>query len=695
MPPRPDSPRPRPRAQDENRSAPRLRPKRPDPAPIPPAPPTVRAWWVAIPLVLLVVAAFAPVLENGFVDLDDEEQFVKNPHYRGVGPAQIAWACRSMLLGAYQPLTRVMQGLEYTIWGMDPHGYHLASLTLHAAVAVVLFALTCALLRRAMPGAGAGPVAAGSGLAVALFAAHPLRAEVVAWATAQGYLPCTLFGMLTVLAYLRAQPPDGRTRPGWLVVSYALFPLALAGYSVPMGLPLVLLVLDVYPLRRWGGDRGWSARGAFRIGLEKVPFLAASAWFGSMAVAARSTQGSVPGLADFGVMPRVAQACYSAAFYLARTALPAGLSSCYPAPPRPDWTEPRFALSILVVAALSATAFGLRRRLPALAAAWACYLVILLPNSGLVRNTELLAADRYSYLATMALVAPAAAGLVGLGRRLREAAPPARIAAAGVAAAAVVILAGMSREQCRVWHDSVALWGNADRQLGRPDAYLLTMLGRAQLNAGRGEEAVATLVEAVRAAPHFPLAHDKLGLALLGQGRLDEAAPHFAEAVRLEPRYVEGRMNLGFIHAQRGRPREAEAQFAEVLRLNPDFPEGRRNLGALLSEQHRDAEAEAQFAEAARLEPENPVTRMDLGYALFAQGKAAEAADQFAEAARLRPDDPDARNNLGAALTRQGRLAEARDQYLLALRLNPGHDGARRGLAELARAPGAAPGRRF
>ncbi len=235
---------------------------------------------MAVVLVLLVVAAFSPCLRNDFVAWDDDKNFLNNPGYRGLGWVQLRWDWTSFQLGVYQPLAWMILGAESLLWGLRPWGYHLTSLILHALNTVVLLVLTLSLLSRCRPRrerAEPGSSLLDAGLAVALFAVHPLRTEVVAWASCQPYLPCALFSMLTVLAYLRALPEGAPPRRGSLVAAFCLFAAALLSKAVAVSLPAVLLILDVYPLRRLGGGPGrWfgpSVRGVWR---EKLPFLGLS-----------------------------------------------------------------------------------------------------------------------------------------------------------------------------------------------------------------------------------------------------------------------------------------------------------------------------------------------------------------------------------------------------------------------------------
>ncbi len=377
-----------------------------------------RTWLVAIPLALIVIYAFIPTLDNGFVVWDDDQNFLDNPYFRGLGAAQVKWAWSTFLVGVYQPLAWLLFEAQYVFWQLDPRGYHLTSLLLHVANAVVLYVLTVALLVRCRTDScleSPWTCSLSAGLATALFAVHPLRVEAVAWASCQPYLPCILFSMLAVLAYLRAFPMDSSPRWGWLVGSFVLFVAALLFKAVAVSLPAVLLILDVYPLRRFGDGPGrWFGASARRVLLEKVPFVMTSLVFMGLAIAARP-QSPFP-IEHYDASEGIAQACYAIWFYISKTVLPLDLIAFYPLPRELNWLALPYSLSILATLAISAGLFLLRRRWPGLLAAWLCYLVILAPNSGIIRISDQIAADRYSYMAMLGSVMLAAAGFCRLWR---------------------------------------------------------------------------------------------------------------------------------------------------------------------------------------------------------------------------------------------------------------------------------------
>jgi tetratricopeptide (TPR) repeat protein len=537
------------------------------------------------PLVLLVVAAFLPVLGNDFVEWDDQANILRNRHYRGLGWPQVRWACTTFHLGVYQPVAWLLLEAQYVVWGLDAKGYHLVSLLMHIANMVVLFGLTMALLERCRPDLFHGRPwarAIGAGLATALFAVHPLRVEAVAWVSGQPYLPCALFSLLTILAYLRAVGDGDRPRWGWLAASLVLFAAALLSHAPAVTLPAVLLILDFYPLRRLGGGPGrWFGPATRRVWLEKVPFLALSLVFMGIAFVAKSQARAIAALEKEGIAARIAQACYGVWFYLFKTVIPRDLAAFYPQPARIDWSAPAFLASIVATAALSVGLFLLRRRFPSLLAAWLSYLAILAPSSGLVRLGSYLVADRYSYLALAGIVVLVAAGLGRTWASFRRA--PGRAAGIVLAAAATIAgLVALTRGQCRTWRDTGVLWSHVLEHVGDSSTARYS-LGVFFFNQGKLEEAEAQFEAGARLTPSDPRPHYGFGTIRARQGRFAEATAQLQAAVRLDPVYVEAHFSLGSAYTLQGRFAEAMPQFDAAIRLRPDYAEALNERAMILA----------------------------------------------------------------------------------------------------------------
>src|SRR5438034_1865598 len=188
--------------------------------------------WVRLLAPLLValftLTAFLPTLQNQFVAWDDDKNFLDNPRYRGLGWAHLRWMFTAFHLGHYIPLTWVTFGMDHLLWGMKPVGYHLTSLLLHAANAVLFFSLVRRILTLARPSAAERDHAlvVSAGFAALVFAIHPLRVESVAWVTERRDVLSGLFYLLTILEYLRACEPEKRGR-WWYWLSVVTFVCAL------------------------------------------------------------------------------------------------------------------------------------------------------------------------------------------------------------------------------------------------------------------------------------------------------------------------------------------------------------------------------------------------------------------------------------------------------------------------------------
>src|SRR2546425_982714 len=354
-----------------------------------------------IPLVIAfsTFAAFLPALQNQFVSWDDAENFLDNPHYRGLGWTHLRWMWTTHL-GHYIPLTWMTLGLDYLLWGMNPVGYHLTNLLLHAANAGVFFFVVRRILTQALPSPSEHgyALAVSSGVAALVFAIHPLRVESVAWVTERRDVLSGLFYLVAILLYLRACERGERGRR-WYWGSVGLFVCALLSKSIAVSLPVVLLILDVYPLRRLGGALGWWSEPARRVYVEKIPFVLLAAAASAIAVMAQlSAHAAVP-LAHLSVPGRLAVSAYGLSFYLWKMAVPVNLSPLYEAPRTLNFGATPFLLSYGLVLTITAFVLALRRRVPGLPAAWLAYIVILLPVLGIVQSGPQIAADRYTYLA--------------------------------------------------------------------------------------------------------------------------------------------------------------------------------------------------------------------------------------------------------------------------------------------------------
>ena len=508
--------------------------------------------WLPPGLVVAVtLAAFLPTLGNGFASWDDAINFLDNPYYRGLGPAQLRWMFTTFHAGHYIPLTWLSLGLDYLLWGLQPAGYHLTSLLLHAATALAFYFVSLRLLRLALPPA-TSPAALRWGAAVAalVFAVHPLRVESVAAATERRDVLSGLFYVLAVLCYLKAVADPARPRPRmswsarlrlrlpplWYGLTLACFAAALLSKSIAVTLPVTLLVLDVYPLRRLGGSTGWRTP---RPWLEKLPFFAFAAVAAAVAFWALFPLGNTRSLEGMPLPLRFLVSIYGLVFYLQKTLIPLDLSPLYPLNFQVTWIQ------FSVVIGGACLAWACRHRWPAFTAAAIVYAVTVGPVIGIFQNGPQAVADRYSYLPCLGWAVLFGAGVARWWPQRRILAP--------VAAVWLAALAFLTWQQTALWRDSITLWSQA---------------------------AVVT--------PGMRAAHFKIAQAHAQDGRTAEAIGAYREAMRLSgPSAPWGHLAIAKLLEQSGIDAGARAEFAAALREDPTSREacegierlGKRNAG--------------------------------------------------------------------------------------------------------------------
>jgi Flp pilus assembly protein TadD len=649
-----------------------------------------REWAPALIPAALTFCVFLPLLGNGFVNWDDQANFLDNPHYRGFGWSSLRWMFTTAHLGHYIPVTWLTLALDYTVWGLNPAGYHLTSTLLHAVNALLVYRLASSLLTAAGPGTSAAwDIRLGAMAAALVFALHPQRVESVAWATERRDVTMGFFALLTVLAYLRAvrESVEGRLNRRWYWASVGLFAMALLSKSLVIGLPLVLFVLDLYPLRRRPAAHPRGLGRAVWLGfIEKWPFLALSGAVGVLMLALGAHRGNMTALDALSLGQRLAITAYGLVFYLWKAVIPWPLSPLYTLfHPVVPW-DLVYLVPMVMVTIVTGILIAARRRWPAGLAAWIVYVVLVLPVSGLFHNGPQITADRYTYAASMSWALLVGAGVVwcgGAARNHRLSRPLAH----GLLVALLLLLLGWSALGIRqegIWHDSVALWSRA------------------------------ALVEPESDIPIF-----YLGWSLADAGRFDEARAHFARALARTPDSLPALkaqllLHVGVIEQRAGHRAAAQASFRQALAVEPEHPVALIRLGTALLHGQESAEAQRLLERAAevgarwgaydagelrvavaQVPPEAGAVRGRLAHTMAGvlrrHGQLEEALEHYRLAAELLPANAAAWNDLGVAYALLGRNSEALEAFVFALRVSPSSrdacDNLRRVASTLATAP--------
>lgn len=632
------------------------------------APPLAR-YGLPAAIVLLVLICFLPVLKNQFVNWDDADTLTANLHYRGLSPSHLAWMFTTLHMGHYQPLAWLTHALVYTLWGMDPFGYHLVNLLLHAANAVLFYWFILLLFRLLRPQRGGAAWSAEHCAALVgalLFAIHPLRVEPVAWATERREVLCGFFLLLTVAAYLRMQEEKraGRTGRVWFVVSLLCYTFSLLSKAMSLTLPVVLLVLDVYPLGRFAGK----GRGAILI--EKLPYVAVALAIATVAAFGVQHQAAVP-LSQHGVMGRMAQAAYGLSFYLWKTVAPVRLSALYFLDLPVNPTAWKFTMSALIVVAITGGAIALRRRYPWVLTAWACYVVIASPVLGFVQSGPQLVADRYTYLSCLPWAVLASAGIYRLSRQweLGRLGTSVAVSAGAVVVAVLVTLGILTFRQTRVWKDSLALW-NQVLEIEPTNCAAYNNRGHARQDTGDLSGALADYDTAIRLNPTYADAYASRGHARDQTGDRDGALTDYTIALRLDPTLSVVYNNRGSTRQSKGDLPGALTDYNQALRLDPGYAHAYYNRGSVRQAQGDVDGALADFTSAIGFNPQYAEAYTNRGTVRQAKGDLDGALADFNQAIQIASENATAYFNRANARKAKGDFDGAIADYSVALRLD-------------------------
>jgi protein O-mannosyl-transferase len=635
------------------------------------------ARWPAVALALLTIVAFLRVLQCGFVSLDDGDYVFNNPYVlHGLTPESIHWALTGTVMGLWHPLGLLSLMLDVQLFGLQPVAFHFMNVLYHTASVVLLF-----LILRRITGSTWR-----SALVAALFAVHPLRVESVVWISERKDVLAVLFGLLTLWAYVR-YAAAGNWR--WYGAALVFFGLSLMAKQSLVLLPVLLLLLDWWPLGRWEAEgenppqvRTVTPRepGAISRGvvlLDKLPFLI----FSAVAVVMMTRHGvSIVGEMVAGpanpfhvsaapptLLERLANTPIAYVRYLWKTIWFSGLTIFYPLPQA--WPAWQVAGATAILLLITALAVWQRCRRPWLLVGWLWFIVAMLPVSGLVTISGYSMADRYSYFPCIGLLIMIAWSVPDvIGRR-------GRIVARIVAGAVLLVLLGFTCVQIGYWKDNLSLWGHAVA-VTEPNAFSYKGFGKALVLHGDYEAGVEKLRAAVTMRPEdirirIELVHplDRLGLWA-------EADKEIADMIAVIPPPLppvdEDRIEYaGLTDAVPKTRREQMLLIARARQAKDRYSNGVALEQQATSSMTKHTAAIAEYREAVRLMPLYASAWFNLGNCLFADQDIDGAIAAFRQATLAAPMVAQYHLNLGVALGMAHHTEEGKKELQRAVELDP------------------------
>ncbi len=603
---------------------------------------------------------YAHVAVHPFIHFDDNRYLTENPIVKGgLSWRGLGWAFTTLHASNWHPLTWLSHMLDVQLFGLDPGPHHLVNVAFHAANAALLFLV---LVR--MTGARGR-----SAFVAVLFAVHPLHVESVAWVAERKDVLSTFFGLLALGAYVRyAERPSPRR--------YALVALAFAAslLAKPMWVtfPLLLLLLDAWPLRRIAGlalpteEPQAAAQPASmqQLLIEKAPLLALALASSVVTMVAQNHGGALTGF-ELGLGPRLGNAAISYVKYLGKTFWPEPLAIFYPHPGDAlPLGQAAGAAALLCV--VTAAALWQARRQPWLTVGWLWFLGTLVPVIGVVQVGGQAMADRYTYLPIIGLFIALAWGAHHLLGAWRSGVPL-RVAAA----VATVVLCAATWRQLGFWSDHDKLFQHAI-EVTPDNALAQATLAEGLRFEGRLEDARPHAEEAVRINPYSAKHWNNLAMLHFDLGSLEQAREELQQATRVEPTYALSWSNLGQVELDLGQLDAAGQALHEATRLAPEDGKAWNRLGQVQVRAGDVQGALGAFREAVRVQPDYAAAWTNLAVLCQGTGLVAEAGGAFAAVTRAQPENPVVWRNLGVFLAKNGRPGDAAQAFQRALQLKPG-----------------------
>jgi tetratricopeptide (TPR) repeat protein len=579
-----------------------------------------------------VLIAHWPALSAQALSFDDDQYLtenllVQNPSLASARQFFTEILEPSTVKGYYQPLTMFSLMADYALGGRSDNlqPFHRTSLALHLMNTALVIMLLHLLFGRIWISAGAG----------LLFGLHPMTVETIAWVGERKTLLAAFFALWSLVLYVRfSHKGNWRLYLGCL----AMYVLALMSKPTSIPLPLLILLLDFWPLKRLNK----------RAILEKLPFFAVGIASAVVTYISQSQTATAALPSEYGMERIPLILCHNIIFYPYKMIWPVNLSSHYGYPKPLGLSNPMVLTGLIGTCVLIALLIFSLRRTRAAITGWLFFFIAILPTMQIVGFSNVIASDKFAYLPSVGLLMALTSFLAwfcGTGKKaVRH----------WVAVIVVLVLAGAetvaTRRYLVHWADTVSL-----------HEYMLTMTPKAApvhynlantfFRQGKFDKAITHFYQASLSEPNTPEVYNNLGIALSIQGRLDEAISHFNQALQLKPDDFEVCSNLGTALMAQGKLDEAISYFTKSLQLKPDFVKAHIGLGLALAEQGKLDEAIDHYQQGLRFEPDFATAHYSLGNALRAKGKLNEAMNHYSQALNSNPNYPGPLVNMAQILS--------------------------------------------
>ena len=595
---------------------------------------------------VLALIAYWPVRDFQFINFDDPVHITQNPFVRGGLTAEnISWAFRATENASWQPLMWLSFMLDVSLFGEGPRGPHLVNLLLHALDSALVFFLLRRITGCAIP----------SAFAAAVFAAHPLHVESVAWVSSRKDMLTTLFALSALWFYVDhvEHIKEAGFRAALRSVNYwiALMFFAAALLSKPLliTLPAVMLILDFWPLGRIKNEKVATCKNTWQgLFTEKILFGIAAICLAFTAFLVHEQTGAIRSTDEVSLTNRIGGAAVYYALYFGKTLWPTDLALPYPIVTH--WPPTTVVIAALFLLTMTIVAVRKWREGPYIIAGWLFFLITLIPVIGLVQWGAQSFADRFMYVPIIGIT-------IILAWVIEDCSKCSRVRQITMLSQALILgaLVWQTRNQLHHWTDSVSLFKHSIA-VTKENAVAHICLGNAYEQLNLLDDAERELREALRIFPKHQDALTSLGVVLRRKGDLSGAEAVLRDSLSTAEN-ANAHFYLALILTAKNQITSAKEHYLSAIRLRPGSTEAHNNLGLLWLRENNLDQADRCFKQALQLDPRHiqassnlARTRFEMALQSLATQKPDIAVQQLRETIRFAPSWIDPLNALAWSL---------------------------------------------
>jgi protein O-mannosyl-transferase len=591
-----------------------------------------KTWMIVLFLTAAILLAFWQVNYCDFIpQYDDNDYVTKNSHIQnGISIEGIRWAFTATHAANWHPLTWMSHMLDVQLFGLNPRGHHLTNLFFHIANTLLLFLVLNRMTKALWQ----------SAFVAALFAIHPLHVESVAWVAERKDVLSTFFWMLTLEAYLYyVESPE----PKRYLLVLVLFAIGLMAKPMLVTLPFVLLLLDYWPLKRFG-QRIVAPEGEQPAGpkyhwasirpliWEKTPLFVLAALSSIVTYVVQQQAGAVVSIEAIPLIGRVSNAFVSYTFYIDKMIWPIDLAVLYPHPGLwPLWLVVGAGLPII---AATITVILKAQSFPYLAVGWLWYVGTLVPVIGLVQVGIQTRADRYSYIPLIGLFIIAAWGFPEIIKKWRYR----KEALASLSALSLLCLLALTWTQAGYWKNSLSLFDHTLKVTDR-NSIMYNNRGLIYGNLGNYTRAIEDFDKAIEIDPKYAKAHINRGLAYDNLGNYTRAIEEFDRAIEIDPKFSMTYYHRGIACGKLGNHALAIENLDKAIEINPKYAIFYYSRGMAYGKLGNHSRAIVDFDRAIEIDPKFLLAYYNRGMAYGNLGRYEQAYEDLKTAAILGSED--------------------------------------------------------